>query len=102
MSEAIKNEIWASVYRLKAALHKQRGRRIHLSHTYRQLAIASPVDCVAKWVMTSGGTLGFTMLWELGMLDNSAEAIVLRHPEEFDAVVVATARRRLIQAGVSL
>jgi hypothetical protein len=45
---------------------------------------------------------GFKMLMERGMPGLTAEAIILRHPDRFDADVKAAARDRLVTAGVDL
>jgi hypothetical protein len=54
------------------------------------------------WALSQQESDGFRMLLDRGMPDLTGEAIVLRHPENFEPQVLAAARERLRLAGVNV
>jgi hypothetical protein len=60
---------------------------------------AAVIDTVTSLVTSDQATTGFKKLAEIGRLDLTFEAFVLKYRQEFPAVVAAAARTRLSAAG---
>jgi hypothetical protein len=57
------------------------------------------IEAIKRLVETDVFSAGFKQLQRLGILQHSCEAIVLRHPKEFEASTKAYAQFKLEQAG---
>jgi hypothetical protein len=53
------------------------------------------IGTIERAVNRAADATGYTALVEMGMLDLSFEAIVIRYPDSFDADTVARAKERL-------
>jgi len=95
----IGNDFWRAVHTLEAALGEEKGRSARLTRTRQKIARVGEAATVADLASAPKPSAGFAMLVERGMWDLTAEAVVLRHPADFDAGTVAAARARLQDAG---
>jgi hypothetical protein len=80
-------------------LYKHYG--YNLSRFTQLLNDIEPIQTAIKLVRDPKFHEGFTKLWELGRLDLTVEAIILRNPfnQLFSPEVLHTARERLGQLG---
>jgi hypothetical protein len=87
---------FATVMRaLEEALTEESGRTKRLSRTRQKLNRVGVRQTLADLALKAQPSLGFMKLLEFKMADMSAEALILKHREEFDEAVVAAAERRL-------
>lgn len=93
----VEHDFWTTVHAFEAVLSQERGRTTRLSRTRQKVARDGVVVTLASWA-TGKPTEGFNMLQERNMLDLTGEAIVLRHPQHFEDVVVAACQERLRKA----
>lgn len=86
----IEQEAWRAFYALRDVAPNFPGR------TYQSLKNAGNVtDVIAKIVKAATPSKGFERLIENGMQSHLFEAIVIRHPDAFDAKTIEAARARL-------
>ena len=85
----------------EGALAEERGKTVLLSRTRQKISRDGEIRTVADLV-TGKVTDGFTMLIDRNMPELTFEAVALRHPDEFEPVVIDAARQRLTEAGVSI
>ncbi len=73
---------------------------MRLSRTRMKIGRVGEVKTLADFANATKETQGFEMLMERGMPELTGEAIILRHPEDFDDETRAAAAARLEGAGV--
>lgn len=98
----VEHDFWQTVHAFEYVLTEERRKTTRLSRTRQKVARVGVVETLKDWALSDKQTNGFKMLLERGMPELTGEAIVLRHPEHFDAHVQAAARERLAQAGVDV
>jgi len=98
----VEHDFWQTVHALEFTLSEERGKTTRLSRTRQKVGRVGVIETLKDWALSDKKTDGFEMLLERGMPELTGEAIVLRHPEKFDASVLTAARSRLIAAGVDL
>jgi hypothetical protein len=87
---------------LEEALSEESGKTKRLSRTRQKLSRVGVRQTLADLAMKSSPSTGFLKLVEFGMArELSAEALVLKYESEFDVAVVAAARKRLAEFGIS-
>ena len=84
-----------AVYAAEAALTHKNGKKTRASRTWQSIERWGILIAVERVVTRRRETDGYQILSELGMLDHSFEAVVLRHPEAFSAEAVQSSRDRL-------
>ena len=98
----LEHDFWRSVYTLETVLTEERGRKTRLSRTRQKVDRMGVHQTLADWALKEGTTDGFDMLLERGMPEFCGEAVVLRHPDEFESHIVAAARHHLEAADVDI
>ena len=98
----VEHDFWRSVHTLEEVLTKERGRKTPLSRTRRKVDRVGVRQTLADWVLKPEKTTGFDMLLERNMPELLGEAVILRHPDEFETDVVGAARTRLEASGVDI
>lgn len=93
-SEAEQDAIQA-VYAAEAALTHKNGKKTRASRTWQSIQRWGVIKAVERVVTRRKETEGYQILAELGMLDHSFEAVVLRHPDAFSPEAVESSRSRL-------
>lgn len=88
-------DFWKSISALEFALSEERGKTIRLSRTRQKIARVGVHQTLADLALQTKASDGYYLLLERNMLDLSAEAVVLRFPDRFDADVLKAARDRL-------
>ena len=98
----VEHDFWRSVYALEAVLTGERGKTTRLSYTRRKVGDVGVHRTLADWALALKKTSGFDMLLERDMPELLGEAVVLRHPDEFESNVLDAARKRLEASGVDI
>ena len=96
----VEHDFWRSVHALEAVLTEERGRTTRLSGTRQKVGRVGVHRTLADWARKK--TSGFDMLLERDMPELLGEAVVLRHPDEFESNVLDAARNRLEASGVDI
>ena len=98
----LEHDFWRTVHTFEYVLTEERGQTIRLSRTRQKVDRVGVSQPLIDWALDSKKTVGFRMLLERDMAEFTGEAIVLRHPDEFEPDVVAAARTRLEEEGVDI
>ncbi len=89
------HDVWRSIHSLEDALSDERGKTTRLGRTRQKIARVGELRTVADAAQSSKPSEGYYLLVERGLSDLLFEAVVKRHPNEFDEVTQAAAKRRL-------
>jgi hypothetical protein len=98
----VEHDFWQTVHAFEYLLTEEREKTTRLSRTRQKVARVGVVQTLKDWALSGKETDGFRMLLDRGMPELTGEAIVLRHPGNFDPEVLAAARQRLSDAGVDM
>ena len=98
----VEHDFWQTVHAFEHTLLEERGKTTRLSRTRQKVSRVGVVQTLKDWALDKKKTEGFEMLLERGMPELTGEAIILRHPDKFNANVQAAARERLRKAGVDV
>lgn len=96
----VEHDFWQTIHAFEHILTEERGKTTRLSRTRQKVARAGVVQTLTDWANDKKETDGFRMLIDRAMPELTGEAIVLRHPDQFDEDTVASARARLEHASV--
>lgn len=88
-------DFWKSITALEFELSLERGKTIRLARTRQKIARVGVQKTLADLTLQPTPSEGYFLLKNRDMLDLSAEAVVLRFPEQFDEDVINAARARL-------
>ncbi len=88
-------DFWKSITALENELSEERGKTIRLSRTRQKIARVGVEKTLADLALQAQPSDGYHLLKARGMLDLSAEAVVLRYPKRFAQEVLEAARLRL-------
>ena len=94
-SDPIVLDFWKSISALEQELSDERGKTIRLSRTRQKIARVGVEKTLTDLALQPQPSEGYHLLRERGVLDLSAEAVVLRFPERFGEGVLEAARKRL-------
>lgn len=97
----VEHDFWRSVHTLEAVRTEERGRKTLLSRTRRKVDRVGVRQTLADWALKPEKTTGFDMLLERNRSELLGEAVILRHPDEFETDVVVAARTRLEASGAA-
>ncbi len=93
-------DVWKSIHALEGTLTQEREKTTRLSRTRQKITAVGELETIKALVMKPKPSEGFHMLIEREMSELTFEAVVLRHPEQFDEIVLSAAKVRLIDAGI--
>ena len=97
----VEHDIWRSVVETEELLSEERERTVRLSRTRQMIYRRGAKNAVIKIVRKKDSSTGFGDLMELERPDLLFEAIVLRHPDEFDEETRSVSRKRLKERSIS-
>jgi len=99
---SVEYDFWRTINAFEYALTNERGKTTRLNRTRQKAAKVGVVETLRDWALAKGSGEGFDMLLAMNMAEYTGEAIVLRHPDKFDAATIESAKRRLREAGVDV
>jgi predicted glycosyltransferase len=76
-------------------LSEKNGRNQLAHRTRQKLKNKGLMQCLEDWALNSQPTEGFKLLVEKGLIELTAEYIVIKHSEHFPEAVVEAAKNRL-------
>lgn len=88
-------DFWKSITALEFALSDERNKTIRLGRTRQKIKRVGVKQTLEDLTMSTTPSEGFYLLQDRNMTDMSAEAVVLRHHEQFDEAVSRAAQSRL-------
>ena len=94
-SDAMVLDFWKSITALELELSEERGKTIRLSRTRQKIARVGVLKTLGDLAVQTAPSDGYFLLRDRGMLDMSAEAVVLRFAGRFDPEIVQAAKDRL-------
>jgi len=99
---SVEYDFWRTINAFEYALTNERGKTTKLNRTRQKVAKVGVIATLRDWAFKKGSTEGFDMLLAMNMAEYTGEAIVLRHPDKFDAETIKAAKNRLRDAGVDV
>ncbi len=88
-------DFWKTISALEHELSLERGKTIRLSRTRQKIGRVGVETTLRDLTLSSQPSDGYHLLRDRGMLDLSAEAVVLRYAHRFEPEVLEAARNRL-------
>jgi hypothetical protein len=98
----VEHDFWKTIHAFEEILTRERKKTTRLSRTRQKIGRVGVLRTVSDLALAKEPSAGFAMLMARNMPELLAEAVVLRHPERFDEVVIAAARVRLVSEGIDL
>jgi hypothetical protein len=95
-------DVWQSIYALEDLESTKKGKTIRLQRTRTMIRDKKEAGTVTHLVMKKTASAGFHMLLEYEIPSFTFEALVLKHPDQFDGAVRRAAQTRLKEAGVDI
>ena len=93
-------DFWRALIAGEELLHRKHGKRVLLARTRQKIGRAGILQTVEDLVLKKTPSEGFALLVGGGLWDLTAEALAIKHKEQFSETVVDAARKRLQAAGV--
>lgn len=98
----VEHDFWKTIHAFEHALTEERSKTTRLQRTRQKVSRVGEVQTLKDWALSTNKTDGFEMLIERGMPELTGEAIVLRHPSDFDEATRHSAMTKLKSAGVDV
>jgi len=91
----VENELLKALYAYEEILSKKNNRRTRASRTWQMVNRYGIVGSAERAVTRNIEPMGYKMLVEMGLKDLTFEAVIAKHPEEFNIEAVKKANERL-------
>lgn len=88
-------EFYQALAAYELTLEEKHGHKQPAGRTRQKLKSKGVEQCLIDWALGSHETSGFTALAERGLLELTAEYVVVKYASRFDPTVVDAARSRL-------
>ncbi len=88
-------EAWQTLYAYEELLSKMRGRNTKATRTRQMIDRYGIIKTIEKLVTKEDERTGFIILAQRGLLDLTAEALVLRYPQMFSPEANTISEKRL-------
>ncbi|MBY3565691.1 hypothetical protein [Rhizobium laguerreae] len=98
----VEDDFWQTIHAFEHILTEERGKTTRLARTRQKVARVGVIETLKDWALRDHHTDGFEMLLERSMPELTGEAIILRHRESFEQIVVEAAGTRLKSAGIDV
>lgn len=89
--------LWEALYAYEYLISLENGRSGRATYLRRKISQTDIVSAVSGSVLKGGKTSGLRALRDMGRLDASFEAVVVRHASAFDPSVVEAAKITLAE-----
>lgn len=96
----VEHDFWLTVHAFEEVLKEDRGKAVRMTPTRQKIARIGAVRTLADFVNAPSESRGFELLVERNLPDMTGEAVILRHPDDFDEATRDAANARLTAAGV--
>lgn len=101
-ADQLHREFYETLAAYEELLTEKNGRVTKATRTRQKLKNKGVVQCLEEWAIDTTPTAGFEVLVKNGLAELTGEYLVLKYPDRFSALAVASARARLSRMGVSL
>jgi hypothetical protein len=88
-------EALEAVYAYERVLSARKGKNVRAARTWQMIDRYGIIEAVERLVRRDDDPSGYAALASMGMLDLSWEAVVVGHPDVFNADTLARSRARL-------
>lgn len=96
--DPVTEDFWRSIHTIEAVLTERNGKATRLTPTRQKLTRAGTVKTLADIALKAKVSDGSELLIANDRVDATAEAVILRHPDEFDEKTRDAATARLAAA----
>lgn len=98
---SFEHDVWRSIHALEEMRTDEAGKTVRLARTRQKITRDGEHETVRSLIVRPTPSDGFEMLVERGFTDLLFEAVALRHPDRFEAEVLAAAQARLDDLGAA-
>ncbi len=95
--DPVVRQFWGAVSAVEEVLRQKHKKVVKANYTRRKVAEVGEIKCLTDWALKKKETVGFLMLVDRGLGDQTGEFIVANHPDRFPPEAVAAATQRLIE-----
>lgn len=95
------HDAWKSIHALEGTLTLERNKTTRLARTRQKIKRVGEFETIKDLTLGTKPSEGFFMLIERDMAHLTFEAVVLRHTDRFDDIVLDAARARLQSVAVA-
>jgi hypothetical protein len=99
--DPLERRFWETLAAYEESLAKKHGKRQSANYTRRKVVNKGIRQALTDWALDPNATAGFKQLAADGLIEFSAEYVVMEFAKDFPANVVAAARKRLEEHGVN-
>lgn len=96
---AVDRALWTALHAYEHLKGQEKGKTSRATYLRRKISQTDIVTAVSGSVLKGGKTTGLQALREMGRLDASFEAVVVKYADSFAPEVVAAAKRTLAELG---
>ena len=96
---AVDRALWTALHAYEYLKGQEKGKTSTATYVRRKISQTDIVTAVSGSVLKGGKTTGLQALREMGRLDASFEAVVVKYAASFAPEVVAAAKRTLAEVG---
>jgi hypothetical protein len=100
-SDPLHRDFYAMLNAYEHYLFEKHGRNLKAQYTRRALANKGVIGTLNDWALASKPTDGFKRLVEANLAEFTGECVIIRHAARFEETIVAAAKKRLEQFGVT-
>lgn len=97
---SLEHDFWQTIFAYEQLQREARGRAVRLTKTRTKLTKSGAVKALESFAEATEEMGGFATLTGRGWSDLTGEAVILRHPAEFDEATRDAATARLEAAGI--
>lgn len=99
VSAAVERALWTALHAYEYLKGQEKGKSSTATYVRRKISQTDIVTAVSGSVLKGGKTTGLQSLRDMGRLDASFEAVVVKYADSFAPEVVAAAKRTLAELG---
>jgi hypothetical protein len=100
IDDPLESEFAVVMRALEEAMTEEAGKTKRLSRTRQKLNRVGVRQTLADLALKPQPSLGFIKLVEFGMADMSAESLIIKYRDQFEAPIVEAAAKRLTEYGI--